>query len=174
MKIFNCRKLKCRACSFKQTNREAVHLFLRVFSILYCRRSDVLGRVSTGDPSWGAVNQTCVHSLFSIYFNAIMYILIQTYTSHNSSINKTTKTNEKGYTEKERKTNHNKKLRSLAGKSKNIELTKLNWQFFFSSSVSNIVQSNTILFNLFNKKFTFWLSFSPFLYMNMIRSSLHN
>ncbi len=56
-----------------------------------------------------------------------MYILIQTYTSHNSSINttKTTKTNEKGYTEKERETNQNKKL-SLPGKSKNIELTKLN------------------------------------------------
>ncbi len=37
----------------------------------------------------------------------------------------------------------------------------------FSFSVSNIVQGSTILFNFFNKMFTIWLSFSPFLYMNI-------
>ncbi len=61
-----------------------------------------------------------------IFIYANMNILIQTYTSHNSSRKKITKTNETGYTEKERKekNNQNNKLRSLPGKSTNIELTK--------------------------------------------------
>lgn len=50
-----------------------------------------------------------------------------------------------------------------------INQIKVTWCFIslFNFSVSNIVQSSTLLFNLFNKMFTIWLIFSQFLYMAM-------